>query len=440
MEKISIIIPAIRPADAKRCIKSIHDKGGLPESQYEILTEIDTERIGCPKMVKRLVGNAKHDLVCFLGDDTEVKQDCLKLALEEMRSFPDGWGLVGLADGTGRELPTHWLASKKLLPSLDGEFFHTGYGHCFCDKELMDIATDLKRFKASNVAKIKHNHPMVTGAKTDADYKRVYGSEFQKIDLKLYRKRKFARIGHTLGIGLPIINETVSKQLFLSFLQIEKPDYTLFIPRFPHGQMAISHDALRNSLIEQAMGCSHLIMMDTDQLYPADTIMKLIKHAEDGYDVVGTPVHRSWPPYDVIMYRGRLNGYVHVSEKECYSGDMVEVDATGCGCIMYNMDMFIDMKSPWFESKKSIASGHTIGEDIGMCWRLRNAGYRIFVDTSIEIIHTHMAPITRQTYELHKRTSGQKIEQVETECYTDFENKTTDDIFSETNIGCGSDK
>ena len=68
--KVSIIIPVIRPEKAKRCIDMINANAGIPRTDYEILSKVDVDRIGCPNMVKMLTEKARANLVCFLGDDS----------------------------------------------------------------------------------------------------------------------------------------------------------------------------------------------------------------------------------------------------------------------------------------------------------------------------------------------------------------------------------
>jgi hypothetical protein len=190
--KISVIIPIIRPDKARRCIDTLLVDTTFQD--FELVTEKDSKRIGCPKMVKRLTGQSQYELVCFLGDDTIPQAGMLYHALSDMESLPDGWGLVGIHDGLRRgfntTLPTHWLAHKKLLPFLDNEFFHTGYYHCFCDNELQDRCEDLGRYRMSETARLIHDHPVNNRTPTDPDYRRVYGSANYIHDLLLYRKRK----------------------------------------------------------------------------------------------------------------------------------------------------------------------------------------------------------------------------------------------------------
>ena len=189
--KVSVIIPFVRPDGAKRCMEAVKANAGISADDYEILAEGDEDRIGCPKMVKKLVEQSRHECVLFLGDDTYPYADFIKNALDAMATLPDGWGMVGLNDlvHDGNILATHWLAHKNLLPLLDGEFFHTGYLHCFCDQELIFRCKALGRYTWCKDAMLYHDHPMLTGQGNDADYKRVYSPELYRHDEELFKSR-----------------------------------------------------------------------------------------------------------------------------------------------------------------------------------------------------------------------------------------------------------
>ena len=110
---VSIIIPIIRPDKAAKCIEAIKRNAG--DVPYEIVTEIDIDGIGCPRMVEKLTNLAKYDLVMFLGDDTEPMEGFLQAALDAMATLPDGWGVVGLNtqhEKTKSNYQAHWLADK----------------------------------------------------------------------------------------------------------------------------------------------------------------------------------------------------------------------------------------------------------------------------------------------------------------------------------------
>jgi GT2 family glycosyltransferase len=194
MMLVSIIIPVIRPNKAARCIEAIEKNSGVDRGTYEIVTEEDTERIGAPMMVKKLTNLSNGQMVCFLGDDTIPQRGFLKNAIKAMDTLPDGWGLVGFDDNIRlrgqHKAAAHWLGHKKLLPLLDGEFFNTGYKHCWCDNELTVRASELGRYVFCEEAYVYHDHPIVDLKSDDRDYRRVYSQDWLMHDVTLFRKRR----------------------------------------------------------------------------------------------------------------------------------------------------------------------------------------------------------------------------------------------------------
>lgn len=187
LSKVSILLPVIRPQNLPRLFRSLKNHG---YGDVEMCCEIDKKRIGCPKMIKKLADMSTNDIVVFLGDDCVIQENCLEEALKVMESFKDGWGLVGLNDMETQN-PTHWMAHKRLLSEIGGEFFHTGYIHCFCDNELKLRSKKLSRYKWCEGAQIKHLHPLFHTAEWDDDYKRVYNEEVFKKDEALFYKRNY---------------------------------------------------------------------------------------------------------------------------------------------------------------------------------------------------------------------------------------------------------
>lgn len=410
MKKVSIIIPVIRPEKAERCIDLIKQNAGYDD--YEIIQEVDENRIGCPKMVKRLAEKATGDLVLFMGDDSLPQPDFLKNAIKAMESLPDGWGLVGFNDKTGRILPTHWLADSRLLILLDGEFFHTGYNHCFCDNELMLRSAEANRYIYSQDAVIEHDHPILRHEEiTDPDLRRVYAKDVYQKDRVLFGKRRNnnwktpSKHELKLGIAIPMAGRMADHRFWLSYILMEKPDHVILIPSIEVYEFRDSIAGIRNDLVEQAIdsGCSHLFMIDMDQVYPANCLKKMIAHNKG---IVSAPIHRRYPPFDLILFRGEDGKVERVPDEEAYSGDLISVNLTGTGCILYNMDIFSRVERPWFEIINQ--NGKVIGEDINFCRKLRAIGEKIFVDTSIRIPHLAIVEVNRSLYELYKFSQTKK--------------------------------
>lgn len=198
-----------------------------------------------------------------------------------------------------------------------------------------------------------------------------------------------------LGIGLPCSFPFVHFATVLSMLKMDRPNFEL-IPA-TNGPV----DGLRNHIVETALktGCTHIIMMDMDQTYPVNTIPKLLSHK---LPVVGCLIHRRYPPFDPLIYKGKINEYERIDLDDYEKDALIEVDATGTGCLMFETRIFRSLPAPWFKFKVSEENGQPIGEDFGFCSDLRKKGYRIFVDTSIKCGHLSTMEITEGTYHLYR--------------------------------------
>lgn len=200
-----------------------------------------------------------------------------------------------------------------------------------------------------------------------------------------------------LGIGIPLNFPMVPDDFFDSFIIMEKPDFVYLRSRSGH------IDDMRNNIVIDALesGCTHLIMMDTDQVYDVKTITKLLEHR---LPVVGCLVYRRYPPFDPLMLRGKINSYQTILDWS--PGDLVEVDATGTGCLLFEMEVFRKIPGPWFMHRKipDIGSGGIVSEDIAFSSDLRMAGYRIFVDTSIPAGHLTRLQVNEALWKLYKKT------------------------------------
>lgn len=446
MKKVSIIIPVVRKDKAARCREAIRKNAGVGLNQYEVVMQKDVDGIGCPAMVKQLTASTLYDLVMFLGDDTIPEPEFLLEALRVMDTLPDGWGVVGLntqgpmfghrPEGVPKNSNplAHWMADKRMLEHIPGgDFFSTDYKHCWCDNELKDIADEMGRWAFAVDAKVEHDHPVNTGEKLDDNLKKAYSTENQKHDKKTYFRRKIdrmrSRTGIKLALAYPVTYEIVYAPFCFTNLNIVcqyitgsmrngvgVPPIEIITPTYPG-----NHDAVRNNLVEQALksGCTHILMMDTDQVYyDPDTIQKLLDHNKP---VVGARVHRRYPPFDpMLLMQDKDDGdkYRHMDYEEINrivdAGETIKVPATGCGCILYETRVFLDIDPPWFLHTKT-AAGRTKGEDVYFCEQLKRSGYDIYVDTSINIAHLTMMEIGMDTYRLYQGLHIQQIKKLENE-------------------------
>jgi len=202
-----------------------------------------------------------------------------------------------------------------------------------------------------------------------------------------------------LGIGVPLSFPMIPSAFFDSFITMEKPNFTYL--RSSHTAI----DDMRNEVVQQALiaRCTHIIMMDTDQVYHRKTIPRLLSHQ---LPVVGCLVYRRYPPFDPLMMLGTQRHYKSIMEWE--AGSLVEVDATGTGCLLIDTAVFRKLPYPWFRFRKG-PYGEIIGEDFGFCMDLREYGYRIFVDTSIPAGHLTSMEVNEGTWKLFSKVKEAEL-------------------------------
>ena len=202
-----------------------------------------------------------------------------------------------------------------------------------------------------------------------------------------------------LAIGIPLSYHLIPSVFFDSFITMEKPNF-IYI-RADRGGI----EMMRNGIVKQALEgqCTHLVMMDTDQCYHPETITRLLSRK---LPVVGALVYRRYPPFDPLMESGEVGKYQTISEWEPNS--LVEVDATGTGCLMFDMNVFRKMPPPWFRIRHHVGEGRsgTVGEDFGFCSDLRKAGYKIYVDTSVPVGHLSQIQITEDIWRLYGKLNA----------------------------------
>lgn len=450
-EKVSILIPTIRPESAKRSMSLAVKLAGIPEKHIEVLSLHDENRQGAPKTLKQLVMMSSHDLVVFLGDDTVPQKDWLKHAIRAMRTFPGQWGLVGLNDGfhDGEKLATHWMAHKKLLPHLDGEFFHTGYVHCFCDMELTMRCRELARYKWAPDAKIKHNHPITQKDESlwDEDYRRVYSEEVQYHDRNLFNIRRSngwrtavleatpQHRGRTVVLGIPAGGHGKDKfWTSLAKMRYAAAHHGINTHRLREKGSIVQHN--RNLIVDKALrregippdiaDPTHILFMDDDQTYEPDVLIRLLEHNKD---IVGANVYRKGPPFapvtSVQKSHDQLFVAVHIRPDSPDAG-LRRVTSLGTGCVLIKMDVFKKMKFPWFEiiyaprpdsvnkDDPNLIQGHSmIGEDTWFFVKAQKIGYKIYCDFTIEIGHIGDYVYTWKDYERYIKENGR--EQVDNE-------------------------
>lgn len=160
----------------------------------------------------------------------------------------------------------------------------------------------------------------------------------------------------------------------------------------------------RNKLAQRALEleCDYVMWFDSDMIIPADALTKMVKHMEEGKDMVTGVYYRRQPPFTPVLFKtlgvndqvGSWEGYNDYPENE-----MFELDGAGFGCVMIKSSVLLDMianKGNWFEPLAGF------GEDLSFFIRAKELGYKLYCDPSIQCGHIGRLTITKQVYDSTK--------------------------------------
>ena len=146
----------------------------------------------------------------------------------------------------------------------------------------------------------------------------------------------------------------------------------------------------RNTLCKQAIthDVDYILWLDSDMVFDRDVLHRMLKHMEDGKEIVTGLYFRRKPPFTPVIMKeitfdedvhGHAEGYPDYPENELF-----EVAACGFGCVMMKKDILLDLLlnyRTWFNPLFGA------GEDIAFCVRARELGYKIWCDPTIKLGH-----------------------------------------------------
>lgn len=154
-------------------------------------------------------------------------------------------------------------------------------------------------------------------------------------------------------------------------------------------------DEMRESLavtaLEREADC--VVWLDTDQIYPADTIIRLVEHVEAGREVVGgvTPSRPSGKPH---VWRFINDSGACVRDDKFTAGrGVVKVDALGFGGVATSARALRAIAPPRFLRRWDEEHRSFIGEDFSFYSRCRDNEIDVWCDTDLVFDHVAVGTI-----------------------------------------------
>jgi len=173
--------------------------------------------------------------------------------------------------------------------------------------------------------------------------------------------------------------------------------------------LAVTHTSIvangRNNCVEamQSLGGDYLMFIDSDMVFPQDTIDRLMAH---GKDICGATYVRRGPPFDNL---GQATPEYASHEK-----GLIKMFYIPTGMLLIKRKVFEALEAPYFRYGIAEEIKRVKGEDMDFCERAREAGFDIWcdLDLSMELrhIYTYMLspidPSTRAVAENFKKAEA----------------------------------
>lgn len=134
-------------------------------------------------------------------------------------------------------------------------------------------------------------------------------------------------------------------------------------------------------------GTDYIVWLDADQVYPGETLVKLVGHLENGYEVVGgvTPFKNDGEP--MVWSEDEPTGLWRRERMFLTGRGMVQVEAMGFGGVAIRRDVFERVGKPYFKRLANKTGERLLGEDLSFFKRCKEAGIKVWCDTDLIFQH-----------------------------------------------------
>ncbi len=140
--------------------------------------------------------------------------------------------------------------------------------------------------------------------------------------------------------------------------------------------------ALNRNIIVRDMEGEWLWFIDDDHTFEPDVLLRLLNRE---VDMIQPLVATRKPPF--FPYGYRFNGlkYEGVDWKDIPASGICEWDAIGTGGTLIRRKVLDAVGDPWFEEGRT--NPEALGEDLWFCRKMRDKGFRCFVDSNTRLGH-----------------------------------------------------
>ena len=214
-----------------------------------------------------------------------------------------------------------------------------------------------------------------------------------------------------LLIGLPVSWEHIPLPFFESWIGFtqefinHKIKFSVMIGS--RGRQDDQRNFIINNILKYTDEYTHILFLDVDHRFPSDTIIKLLNHNKP---IVSGLSFRRTAPYNPVIFNWDESIEEYETIEEWEDNSLIEVDATGGACLLVDINVLKKMDFPYFE----FYSGYDrngrkirISEDLYFCKKLKELGYKIYVDTSCTNNHLGLLNVNETTWRNYNKLGGE---------------------------------
>lgn len=152
-------------------------------------------------------------------------------------------------------------------------------------------------------------------------------------------------------------------------------DFTISQHYFASSMLPYARSYVCESAVQA--GATHLLLLDSDMTYPADTAHRLMMAAErcGGFVAANCPTRRAPIRWTARMLDGELH------DSNAVTATWTAVHSVGVAVAMLTAELWSRLERPAFNF--SLTTKGWVGEDIWFCERLRQAGACPVVDNPL---------------------------------------------------------
>lgn len=145
-------------------------------------------------------------------------------------------------------------------------------------------------------------------------------------------------------------------------------------------------DQVRNLIADWGKRYDYLFCVDSDIVLPKDSLEKML--AADRDVISGLYIQRIPGEQNLEIYKANSQGGAdRLTYSEVVGKGILELGACGFGCVLIKSHVLRTMPYPHFVYRSAINHADTFSEDIFFCIKAREAGFKIWADTSILCDH-----------------------------------------------------